>query len=146
MLFVVVHHAWTMIVFERRYCKQSIFHYFCFFQFSLIGLKNGSNALHLRCKSQALMRFIKLIPFNSCGIQISSFLTNPKRCIWRSIVDFGMFYIPSISRTVTWCSDSIMALIWLSSTSFGRLERCSSLSKKSPKRNLSKPISTLSIF
>ena len=29
-----------------------------------------------------------------------------------------------------------MALIWLSSTSFGRPERCSSLSKKSPERNL----------
>ena len=27
MLFVVVHHAWTMLVFERRYCKQSIFHH-----------------------------------------------------------------------------------------------------------------------
>ena len=33
--------------------------------------------------------------------------------------------------------DSIMALIWSSSTSFGRPERCSSLSEKSPERNLS---------
>ena len=27
MLFLVVYHAWTMIVFNLRYCKQSIFHH-----------------------------------------------------------------------------------------------------------------------
>ena len=78
--------------------------------------------------------------FNSYAIQISSVLKSPRRCIWRSIVDFGIFNISSISRTVTWRCDSIMALVWLSSTSFGRPERCSSLKKqseKSPERNLS---------
>ena len=38
--------------------------------------KKGSNSLRLRCQSQALMRFIKWISFDSCGIQISSFLTS----------------------------------------------------------------------
>ena len=45
-------------------------------------------------------------------------------CIWRSIVDFGIFNISSISTAVTWRSASIMALIWSSSTTFGRPERC----------------------
>ena len=99
-----------------------------------LGTHCGTN---LRCKSQALMRFVKRISFNSCGIQISSFLTSPRRCIWRSIVDFVIFNISSISCTVTWRSDLIIALIWSSSPSFGRSERCSSLNEKSPERNLS---------
>ena len=53
------------------------------------------------------------------------------------VVDFGIFNISLISRTVIWRSDSIMALILSSWTSFGRPERCSSLSEKSPERNLS---------
>ena len=57
--------------------------------------------------------------------------------IWPTIVDFGIFNIPSISRAVTWRSNSIMALFWSSSSSFGRPECCSSLSEKSPERNLS---------
>ena len=44
------------------------------------------------------------------------FLRSPRRCIWRSIIDFGIFNISLISRTVTWRSDSFMALIWSSST------------------------------
>ena len=66
--------------------------------------------------------------FNSCEMQISSFLTSPRRYIWRSIVDFGIFNILANSCTVTWPSDSIMALIWSSSTWFGRPQRRSSLS------------------
>ena len=42
----------------------------------IIPFKKGSNTLRLICKSQALMRFVKWISFNSCGIQISSFLTS----------------------------------------------------------------------
>ena len=68
------------------------------------SFKKGSNLLRLRCKSQALMRFVKWISSNSRGIQISSFLTSPRRCIWRSIVDFGILNISSISFTVTWRS------------------------------------------
>ena len=99
--------------------------------------KKGSNSLRLRWKSQALMRFVKWISFNSCGIQISSFLTSPRRCLWRSIDDFDIFNISSISRTVTWRFDSIMALIWSSSTLFGLPELYSSLNEKFPERNLS---------
>ena len=75
------------------------------------SFQKGSNSLRLRCNSQALMLFVKWISFNSCGIPISRFLTNPRRCIWLSIVDFGTFNISSNSCTVTWRSDSIMVLI-----------------------------------
>ena len=68
----------------------------------IIRLKKGSNSLRLRCKLQALMRFVKWISFNSSGIQILNFVTSQRRCIWGSIVDFGIFNISSISRTVTW--------------------------------------------
>ena len=103
----------------------------------MIRFKKESNLLRLRCKSQALMLFVKWISFNSCGIQISSFLTSPRRCMWRWIVDLRIFNIYSISRKVTWWSDSIMALNRSSSTSFGRPERCSSSREKSPERNVS---------
>ena len=103
----------------------------------IIRFKKGSNSLRLRCKSQALMRFVKWISFNTCGIQISDFLTSTGRYIWRTIVDFGISNISLISRTVTWRSDSIMASIWSSPTSFGRPEHCSFLSEKSQERNLS---------
>ena len=43
----------------------------------------------------------------------------------------------AISRVVLWRSESIIALIRSSSTSTGRPERFSSLSEKSPERNLS---------
>ena len=46
-------HAWTMIVFERRYSKQFIFHPV------IIRFKKRSNLLRLRCKLQALMSFDK---------------------------------------------------------------------------------------
>ena len=74
----------------------------------------------------------RFFSFNSCGIQKSSFLTSPRRCIWRSIDDFGIFNISSIYCIVTRWSDSIMALLifeW-----------------KIPRTEFIKPISTLSVF
>ena len=81
--------------------------------------------------------FVKWNSFTSCWIQISSILMSPRGCIWQLIVDFVFFNISSISRTVSWRSDSIMALIWSSWTSFGRPELRSYLSEKFPKRNWS---------
>ena len=79
-----------------------------------------------------------------CWMNFFQFMWNPNikffneskmlYMIWWSIVDFGIFNIPSISRTITWRYDSIVALIWSPWASFGRPERCSSLSEKSPKR------------
>ena len=44
----------------------------------IILLKKESNSLRLRCKSQALMRFVEWISSNSYGIQISSFFNESK--------------------------------------------------------------------
>jgi len=62
--------------------------------------------------------------------------------MWFSIVVCDTFNVFAISRTVIWGFDSIMASILSSSTSEGRPERWSSLSKKSPERNFFKPILT----
>ena len=61
---------------------------------------NSGNPL-LRCLSQALIRFVECISFNSCGTQISSFFTSPRLFIYLWTVDFGIFNFSLISRTVT---------------------------------------------
>ena len=108
----------------------------CLWWFITLGPWSFSNDVILN-NPFFITSFIEWISFNSYGIQISSFSTSKRRCIWRSIVDFGIFNISSISRTVTWRSYLIMALIWSPLTSFGRPERCSSLNENSPERNLS---------
>ena len=106
MLFVVVHHAWTMIVFKWRYCKNPFF-----ITSDNLFEKKGLNSLHLRCKSQTLMRFVKLISFNSCGIRISSFLTSPRRCIWRSIVEFHYGFDVVIINFI-WLTWTLLIFEW----------------------------------
>ena len=82
-----------------------------FFITSDICFKKGSISLRLRWKSQALMRFVKWISFNSCGIQISSFSTSPRRCIWRSIVEFGIFkFLQSLAQLH---DNSIPLWLWI---------------------------------
>ena len=55
----------------------------------------------------SLFRCVRWISFNSCGTQISSFLTSSRRLMWFSIVVCDTFNCFAISRTVIWRFDSI---------------------------------------
>ena len=72
--------------------------------------KKGSNSFHLRCKSQAFMRFVKWISFNSCKIQIlirKREMTNLGIC--KIVLQF--IILDNVSKTI--CQPlQIIKIIW----------------------------------
>jgi len=104
------------------------------FSSPMIRFKNESYSL--RSKSLMKMQSIRCFSINFFSTQTSSFfiIWNLLKC--SETVDLPIFNLAVISRTVICGSESIKAVIWLTSIITGRPERGASSIFISPERNL----------